>query len=107
MSKEKLGETITVASGKLGGKLAGAGVGSLAAAGTINIATAASTASAVAWFGGPAAVSGSALGLMSTTPAWWAVLATNPITMPVAAAAAGGAILGATAGYKLFKKVFG
>lgn len=98
--KEELGRQIVKGSGTAGALLGGAGGAAAASAGAAHLATATAAANAASWIG---AGSTPLLTAMST-PATWAVIAANPVTAPLAVVAGG--VLGAVAGYKLFKKVF-
>lgn len=100
--KNTAGKHMVNAGATIGGTTAGAAAGVAAGAGAANIAAAAASGHLASLAVGP--FSGFAAYLSGTTaPAWWAVIAVNPLTAPIAAA--GGAALGAYAAYKIARKI--
>jgi hypothetical protein len=88
--KDAAGTQIIAAGATIGSTIGGAAAGAAAAAGLANVVAAATP---ITIFGVSASVS----------PAWWAVIAVNPATAPIAAAL--GSAFGAYAGYKIAKKI--
>jgi hypothetical protein len=87
--------------GAAGGAVAGAAVTSVAATAAANTAAAAAASAALA-AGGPFAAFEAAMVGVTSNPATWAVLASNPIGQAILIG--GGAAFGAVACYKLAKK---
>jgi hypothetical protein len=102
-TKDIAGTKIVKSCATIGGGLGAAGAAAAASAAATNIAIAAEAASIATWGGGFLASSVAGAGL-ATSPAWWAVLATNPVTFPIAVA--GGTILGTAVGVTFLKKLF-
>ena len=93
---------IAESGGSIGYSAAGAAVGAAAAAGAANIAAASGNAYLASLAVGHFSALSTFIGA-TTSPAWWAVIAVNPITAPIAAA--GGAAFGAYGAYKVAKKI--
>jgi hypothetical protein len=105
-SQDAVEKTIVNAGATIGSTTAGAAAGVAAGAGAANIAAAASAAHLASLAVGPFSGFASILATIGgpTSPAWWALIAVNPVTAPIAGAI--GAGLGAVGAFKLCKKLF-
>jgi hypothetical protein len=99
-AKDELGAQVVKQGVALGSTLGGAAAGAAAGAGATNLAAAAAGAEFAGVVKGTA-MAGYIASHGMATPAAWALLATNPLTMPIAAAA--GAVAGGVIAYKFFK----